>query len=138
MGTTRLNLSRTRRKKDTEEAFKNKHLIIFFLRFSFSLSWKFSHHLVGKYSSFAFLVYVSPTLDKREDEILYSYGLLAKFVSEVMRLDCARNHQLHSLCASPSIIKASFFALYEMTCDFKARINPQVHRTCNLKGVAGF
>ena len=56
----------------------------------------------------------------------------------MVRLDCAINHQLHSLCASPSIIKASFFALYEMTCDFKARVNPQVARTCNLNGVAGF
>ena len=55
-----------------------------------------------------------------------------------MRLDCAINHQLNSLCVSPSIIKASFFALYEMTCDFKARINPQVRLTCDLNGVAGF
>ena len=31
-----------------------------------------------------------------------------------MRLDCAMNHQLHSLCASPSIIKAAFFALYTL------------------------
>ena len=52
--------------------------------------------------------------------------------------DCAVNHQLHSLCAIPSIIKASFFALYDMACYFKARINPQVHRTCNLNGFAGF
>ena len=67
-----------------------------------------------------------------------SYGLQAKFVLLVMRLDCAINHQLHSLCASLSIIKASFFALYDVAFDFKARINPQVPRTCNVNGVTGF
>ena len=30
---------------------------------------------------FSFLVYESLTFDKKEHEILYSYGLLAKFVS---------------------------------------------------------
>ena len=69
------------KKRRTEEAFKNKHLYIFSLCFSFSLSWKFWPHLAGKYASFAFVVYVFPTFDKREEEILYSYGLLAQIVS---------------------------------------------------------
>ena len=52
-----------------------------------------------------------------------------------MRLDCAIN-QKYILCVPAHLIKASFFALYEVTCDFKARINPQSHRPCNLNRVA--
>ena len=73
MGTLRRDLAKLEHeeKRDTEKAFKNKHLIIsFFLRFSFSLSWKFWPQLVCKYASFPFLVYMSPNFDKREDEIL--------------------------------------------------------------------
>ena len=34
--------------------------------------------------------------------------------------------------------EASFFGLFEMACVFKARINSQLNRAGNLKGVAGF
>ena len=49
-----------------------------------------------------------------------SYGFLTEVTLYVKYLECAINQQLHSLCANPSN-KASFFALYEMACDFKAR-----------------
>ena len=69
MGELRRDLAKLEHEeKDTEEAFKTKHLIIsFFLRFSFSLSWKFWTQLVGTYALFAFLVYVSLNFGKRED-----------------------------------------------------------------------
>ena len=34
-------------------------------------------------------------------------------------------------------MQGSSFGLCQMACVFKARINPQFHRPCNLKGVAG-
>ena len=34
--------------------------------------------------------------------------------------------------------QAYSFVLCQMACVFKARINPQFHRSGNLKGVAGF
>ena len=52
-------------------------------------------------------------------------------MSEVFRMS-------NILCVLALLNKASFFALYEMACVFKARINPQSHRPCNLKGVALF
>ena len=36
------------------------------------------------------------------------------------------------------LIKASFFALYDMACDFKGRINCHSHFPCNLNRVVGF
>ena len=36
------------------------------------------------------------------------------------------------------LIQASSFGLCEMASVFKARINPELHRPVNLKGVAGF
>ena len=80
---------------------------------------------------------MSPNFDKMEMKTS-SYGPQAKFLLLVMLLNCAINHQLHSLCAGLSVIKASFFALYDVAFDFKARINPQVPRTCNVNGVTGF
>ena len=36
------------------------------------------------------------------------------------------------------LIQASSFGLCQMTCVFKARINPQFHRPGNVKGVGAF
>ena len=58
MGTLIRDLAKIEHKEKETQRKLSKLRISLFLSFSFSLSWKFWPQIVGKYASFAFLVYV--------------------------------------------------------------------------------